>query len=170
MRQEGHLCPGKLRNKPLVTGGKSPGWGQREVCLPWPPGCWGQISEKGSAALGQRFLWSRQPGRQDKHSKSEGAALPREGQGEPSLVRSPGPEGPWLNTICRRPPWVQAGGPWGWRDLLGAPGTLASLFGSLQSTNSTSAWLLAPCLSLPPGPVCPAHAHTVPLASPSGTE
>lgn len=41
-----------------MTGGKSPGRGQREVCLPWPPGCWGQISEKGSAELGQRFLWS----------------------------------------------------------------------------------------------------------------
>lgn len=46
------------RNKPLVTGGKSPGWRQREVCLPWPPGCWGQISETGSTELGQHFLWS----------------------------------------------------------------------------------------------------------------
>lgn len=54
--------------------------------------------------------------------------------------------------------------------LTRCPGTVASLFGSLQSANPTRAWLLAPCLSLPPGPVCPAHAHTVPLASPSGTE
>lgn len=139
MRQEGHLCPGKLRNKPLVTGGKSPGWGQREVCLPWPPGCWGQISEKGSAALGQRFLWSRQPGRQDKHSKSEGAALRREGRGEPSLVRSPGPKGPRLGTICRCPPWVWAGGPCGWRDLLGAPGLWLRCLGASR-------------VPIPPGP------------------
>lgn len=68
-----------------MTGGKSPGWGQREVCLPWPPGCWGQISEKGSAELGQRFLWSRQSGHRGRHGKSEGPLpCPRRGRGEPS--------------------------------------------------------------------------------------
>lgn len=70
--------------------GRAQGWGQREVCLPWPPGCWGQISEKGSAELGQRFLWSRQSGHRGGHGKSEGRLpCPRRRRGEPALVSRP---------------------------------------------------------------------------------
>lgn len=83
-----------------MTGGKSPGWGQREVCLPWPPGCWRQISEKGSAALGQRFLWWRQSGHQDRRGKSEGGCS-KPGGGEVSLPlgRRPG-WGTLASTVC----------------------------------------------------------------------
>lgn len=113
-----------------MTGGKSPGWGQREVCLPWPPGCWRQISEKGSAALGQRFLWSRQSGHQDRHGKSEGGCS-KPGGGEVSL---PGQKA-WL------------GRPWPAQSVLSfmgqvgdrgtsknAHGTVSLLSGSLQSS------------------------------------
>lgn len=65
--------------------------------------------------------------------------------------QEPWPEGPRLGTICRCPPWVRAGGPWGWRDLRGARGTVASLFGSLQSDT-----LLSARIQLGPGYLLPA--------------
>ena len=134
-----------------MTGGKRPGWGQREVCLPWPPGCWGQISERGSAELGQRFLWSRQSGHRGGMANQRGG-WPAPGGGEVSLPDQAWPRGPWLGSLCSLS-WVWAGG-FGMKGLTKIPmGDLDPPFGDLPElcsalrTRSTrfGELLLAPC-------------------------
>lgn len=61
-----------------MTGGKSPGWGKREVCLPRPPGCWGRFQKREVLRWGSASCGRGSQGTRTGIANQRAAALPQE--------------------------------------------------------------------------------------------